>query len=110
MNITDIANHVRSLDPAIPGYEISAYALELLEKIRLSGREKRINLSGSGKSIPIPGNVQTVLKVWKNGTLVPQTLPDEETFGTDELSTEFTYLTDADGAYLTDIDGSLLVE
>jgi len=109
MNITDIANHVRSIDPAIPGFEISAYALELLEQIRNNGKERRISLNGSGMSIPIPGNVKTVLKVWKNGRLVPQTLPDEETFSS-TLSTEFTYLTDADGVLLVDTDDSLLVE
>ena len=112
MNKDRIIDQVMALAPDIPGYQIGAYMLELLESIRSEGISSRRSLSATGYSVPIPSSTITIYDIYVNGELLPQDMTESEVIseeGIDTIPADLGLWTDEDEFYLADEDGTYIV-
>ena len=81
MNPQRITSQCLALAPEIPGYQIAAYMLELLEKMRSDGirtiRQAPL-LEDIDYLVPIPESCLTIFDVYIDGEKVPQSLTEAE--------------------------------
>lgn len=100
-----LISHAMAIEPGIPAYQVSAFALELVERLRTEGSEKTIRITEkTAFRAIIPSNVLSVNRVFANGVEVPQTLPP------DYIAPPETTIDWGLEAYLADSDGALLME
>ena len=81
MNTQRIISQVLALAPEIPGYQIAAYMLELLEEMRSMGVRLLETIGAEdheGYDFPIPSHVLTIFDVYVDGVKLDNTLTDED--------------------------------
>ena len=109
MDIQRVVDQIVALDPEFPAYQVSAFALELLEKIKTDGVVSASkHTSFTGYSFLVPNNMTVVQEVWIDGERVPMDM----NMGDIEYETEQqqTYMTDEDDSVMTDEDESIMID
>lgn len=107
MDKEQVINQVLALAPEIPGYQVGAYMLELLESIKTRGVLGRKTVLGTGYSIAIPTDMLNVATVYVDGVEIPQTMHGAGIVDESEAETD-TFWTDEDGLALADRDYYLI--
>lgn len=110
MQLTKVAEQIAALEPGIPGYQVSAFALELLEKIKSDGVttvEKHTDFTGY--SFPVPSEMMVVQEVWINGVRASMDMNKSDIVITESASSQ-TLMTDEDGSVMTDEGGELMID
>ena len=91
MNPQRITSQCLALAPEIPGYQIAAYMLELLEKLRSDGTRLQITLDTEDLGTydcPIPANIITAFEVYVDTVKIPQTLNVEDVVVSDRSASK----------------------